>query len=358
MDNNQKIFSENLYYSEFKPIRNKFRKYQSESIIKSCIDYLHHPTENEFTELQKSPWLVLLLLKWVLIDENYTRSSKKELSKQEFCNLLNSIIALSNFTKLPNNEEGFRLFFRMLAYQQFIYQRNFSFNHLARQYLLFGNLDKNSLIRTQFKEVAGVEISSFIELSVATLARVIVQEKYLIPTKWFSSLENSYSYEEVDKFIKCISSSILDIRERLIQNDNGKRNSHEYYEQTPFIEFPLISTQHGFLCVHRMVLFRALENYIYDKLKIWNAEKFMRKFGTIFERYVDNTLNYTGLTYADELTLKKHLNIEKKVVDFMVTDNDSNIFIDAKAVEMARQGKVTQSAKIIKDRVKTSIKKQ
>jgi hypothetical protein len=81
----------------------------------------------------------------------------------------------------------------------------------------------------------------------------------------------------------------------------------------------------------------------------------MDKFGDIFERYVERGLVYSGVPYVTEKTLSKELNGDGKVVDFLINDGDSNIFVDSKAVEMAHQGKVTHLANIVKDRVKTSI---
>lgn len=45
-------FSESSYYSEYKRIRNKFRKYNSLKLIVGCLSYLHSPAEREEAEGQ------------------------------------------------------------------------------------------------------------------------------------------------------------------------------------------------------------------------------------------------------------------------------------------------------------------
>jgi hypothetical protein len=83
----------------------------------------------------------------------------------------------------------------------------------------------------------------------------------------------------------------------------------------------------------------------------------MQKFGRIFEDYISDILKNSGLIFVDENYLINKLPKGSKVVDFVVSDGDSNIFIDAKAVEMAYQGKVAHDARILLDRTKTSVVK-
>ena len=145
------------------------------------------------------------------------------------------------------------------------------------------------------------------------------------------------------------------MRNSLIESESKKRSSHEYYEQTPFLNFPLINLGDNHVCVYPNILFRAIEHFIYDSLRMWDSTRFMAKFGEIFERYVERGLSYTEIPYVAEKTLAQELDGDGNVVDFLVNEGDTNIFIDAKAVEMAHQGKVTHLANIVKDRTKTSI---
>ena len=72
-------FRESTFYSSYKEIRNQFRHYDSLQIIDACISYLYSPTKTKIDQLKKNPWLILLLIKWVLLDEEFASSTKKAL---------------------------------------------------------------------------------------------------------------------------------------------------------------------------------------------------------------------------------------------------------------------------------------
>lgn len=358
MNNQSEIpFSEDRYYSEYKRIRNKFRKYNSISIIGKCIEYLHHPTKDKLEDLQKHPWFVLLLMKWVLLDDKFDIHRKRKIDNKTTLDLIQSVFDLSIVARLPNDFDHHTLFMRGMAYQQFMYQENFSFSNFARQQLLFSELPLNSYIQKSFTDITGLDIKTFLELCLALLTRFITTTERKISPIWFSSLGRGYSVNEVIKCLNAFSLPILPVRKRLRDNDNGKRMSEEFYEQTPFVRFPLIRNRIEYICVHRNILFRCLEHFVYDLLKEVDSQGFMLKYGGIFERYVGKIIDYSGNTYVCEEEIKKCSNVPRKVVDYIIVEETANIFIDAKAVEMTYKGKVSHSAKIIKDKVKVSVLK-
>jgi hypothetical protein len=97
-----------------------------------------------------------------------------------------------------------------------------------------------------------------------------------------------------------------------------------------------------------------MESYIYDTLKTDNPEKFMNSFGKVFERYFHNGLDYSGAIYLKEDEIKRQLPHGVSVVDFVLKADESNIFIDAKGVELPYLGKVSDNPKVIIGKVKTS----
>jgi hypothetical protein len=350
-----KPFSESEYYSGFKRIRNKFRKFNSLSVIVSCFNYLHKPTKEGLDELQKLPWMVLLLVKWILLDDEFSIQNKRAITDKKLYELLQSGHDLGGITRLPSDFEHHILFFRSMAYQQFIYQYDYSISRFSRQMLLFSDLPENSLIHSKFKELVGLDIRRFLEISLVTVARFIVQRNNILPLNWYNNVLEEYSRDEVIAFIKAISMPIMAIREKLRSKDTRRRSAQEYFEQTPLTEIPLIQMDQGFLCVYPNILYRCLEHFVYDKLRLWNSQSFMDKFGPIFESYVEQGIMYTKLPYIKESDIKKCLSSSQKVVDFVVFDNDANVFIDAKAVEMAYQGKVTYLSEVVKNKSKVSV---
>jgi hypothetical protein len=152
-----------------------------------------------------------------------------------------------------------------------------------------------------------------------------------------------------------MSVSVGELENRLKSKGGGLRRSSEYFEQTPFIEFPLIKTEKEFICVYPNILYRSIEHYIYDKLRQWDSNRFMDKFGKIFENYVENSLNYSRSVFVTESDIQNILGRSGNQIDFIVSDGEANVFIDAKGVEMASLGKVSHLSDVVKDKVKNSI---
>jgi hypothetical protein len=82
----------------------------------------------------------------------------------------------------------------------------------------------------------------------------------------------------------------------------------------------------------------------------------MDKFGNIFERYVDKSIQYSSSNYVKEADLKPLIR-EKKCVDFVILEDNGLVFIDAKGVEMSSAVKTTDKIEYIIDRTKGSILK-
>ena len=141
-------FDESKFYEAYKRIRNKFRNYDSKLLIIGCLKYLHQPTQNKIDQLQKQPWLVLLLIKWVLLDDQSFAPRKRPPTSHDLNALLQSVHDLGSTIRLPTQFDHHRLFIRSISFQQFIYQREFSLSHLSRQIALFSKLPDTHLIKT------------------------------------------------------------------------------------------------------------------------------------------------------------------------------------------------------------------
>ncbi len=356
MNDKSKSFNEQTYYSEYKKIRNKFRKYDPLHIITECIIYINKPSKDKIDQLQKQPWLVLLLIKWIIIDDEFHIPGRKKIDKSKLQELLHLMYHLGDSARHPQQYDNTRLFLRNISYQQFIFQQEYSLGHLARQLLLFSHLPENSLIKLKFKDITGIGIKNFLELSIMVLANFIIEEKLTVSEEWFVNVYKTYPKDQVNKFLDSISKPIQSLRKWLKDNDKNRRLSYEFYEQTPFLKFPLIKTGREYICVHPNILSNCFEHFIYDRLRMWDAKKFMYEFGKVFERYVEKAIKYTGLSYQNENQIKQELGKNNgNVIDFIVVDDDANIFIDAKAVEMHSSGKVAHRPEIVNNTTKNSV---
>lgn len=351
------MFSESSYYVAFKKVRNKFRKYRSYELIGRALKYINAPYKDKIESLRRQPWLVLLFIKWVLLDDNYPNARGEVASNSDIHLILQSSYELSSKIRMPSEYEHHILFFRNMAFQQFLYQRDFYYAHLSRQSILFTDLDKNHFISKEFKKKTGIEIQEFLDLSLITLIRFLDSNEAFLPDNWFSNIYSSYPANKVESFLASISKDINEIRKDLISKDNRKRLSSELYELTPFIEYPLIKIPGKYILTHRNILFRRFEYFVYDTMRSIDSAKFMDKFGELFERYVERSIQYSELNYLTEKDIENTLGAAGNQIDFIIQDSSANIFVDAKAVEMNSQGKTTHLSNLVRDKTKNSILK-
>jgi hypothetical protein len=340
------------YERKVKKIKSLISKHDSMDILDVSLRYLYDAGNDKESRLQRHPWLVLLIIKWTFINEN--RNLIKPLTNDSYMTILNAIYDLAELVKMPTDHNNVHQFMRNMAYQQFIYQHDFSILHIGRNSLLFNYLPENHNLKLLFKKKHGLELRDFISLSFTLIAFVHSGKKHTVEVNDFLPLFKYYSKSLVTAFLDSMSINIKDLSHRLSKDDLSKANYSEYYEQSPFIKYPLIKHGLKYTCVDPFILYRCIENFLYDTLKADEPQKFMKSFGKIFEKYLLKGLRYANLDFIEESNLKKHLPPKIKCIDYVIEQKTFNIFIDAKGVEMPYLGKVTDNPKIILDRVKSS----
>lgn len=85
------MFSEARYYAKFKQIRNKFRKYRYYELIGGALEYINSPSTDKIESLKRQPWMVMLFVKWVLLDDHYPNTRGKVASKDDVHSILQSM---------------------------------------------------------------------------------------------------------------------------------------------------------------------------------------------------------------------------------------------------------------------------
>lgn len=343
-------YSQVHYYESFKKIRNKLRAYSVGGLVQRCIEYLHAPIADNLPYAHKQPWVVLLLIKWAIIDENAYQRGRPAPTKDQTHGLLQLTLDLGNKVRMPNQYEHYNLFFRALGYQQFIYQLDSSPVEIGRQFFYFSDLPEGHYLRATFKALTGLETTRFLELSQVLFLRFTQKNERSVSSTFFASLARDYSKSEIDAFLSAFSLTLDEMRKLLLVHETSTKSGNEYprspseyYEQSSFLNFPLVKTGNdGYTCVEHHLMLRCIERYIYNRLRNYDANKFMTSFGPLFERYVELAVAHMRLKYVDESMIAKSVGKRKGVnlVDFVITEEDANIFVDAKAVEMSYQGKV------------------
>jgi hypothetical protein len=355
MVSNISKYHEYTFYNYYKKIRNLFRKFNPDSIFNACISFLHQPVKEKIDQIYKQPWDIFLLLKWVYSDSEFSKTkpnidhiSFDELRKLMY-DIYKNVMPIDQYSHID-------IYFRNKAFQQFPYQRNLELNCILRQKILIESIQNNHPIHKTFRELTGLNIQTFSDLSIFLLGYFIHNKKNTVYYNDFGKLIISYSQKQIQHFLSCISINFDQLRNNFVRYSNPRtRISFEYYEQTPFSQFPLIKFPSVYLCVSHQILFRCLETYVYDLLRANDSSNFMTKFGHVFEKYVEKSLKYSEVKFINETKIKSILGNDCRVVDFIVQDKNSNIFIEAKAVEMSYKGKFSPDPKNIERRTKRSI---
>lgn len=344
------------FLSEFGRLRAGFRSLKSEALIDQIVRYINDGFDiSDLEHMKKAPWVQLLLIKWILIDPDYGKG-KSEPNTSQVNALLNQVWALQGKARLPTDFPNANFFMRAMANQQLDFQINFSYTKFARQRVLFSKLPENHTLKTRFKETTGLSIGTYLELAFALVAFIAGGAHFKLTLSSFSALESQYSADEIEQFLESLSMNKKVLIAWLKEVSPQGRSSVEYYLETPFYSVPLLKSGPNFLCWYPTVLYRSIEDCIYDKLKAIDSQSFMDKFGTIFENYMEEVLENTGAFFLKEEKIKE-LMPGKKCVDFVIAQDEHLIFIDAKGVELSDDARSTHLPELIKRKTKNSILK-
>ncbi len=354
-----------IAHSKFKNIRNRIRKLNGEQLLEQLLRLLHHPDAAKMERIQNYEiWHLLLLVKWTIL---YGNSSEKygikPATDYEIIQLMNRLKDLSAYVREFNSLGDIYLFTRAMAFQQFWFQRKeyISFD-ASRQYLLFGRLDKNHAFQDWFRMATNVSILDFLELSWGLFARVLGDNDWSVNESYFSSVEDKYEEGTVSYFLAAFSQTVLGARNWLQQYDAEVAKSiraieYEYFQPTPFARYPLIRHGEDYFVISPDLLLNCLTELVYDLLKADYGGEFLNRFGRMFEELVGESIRSVTDEFISESDLKRHFKNRpnQRLIDYIVVDDECNIFVEAKAVTMSVRGMVTDQPGTVRSQTKSVI---
>ena len=362
-------FTEEPYYAGYKAIRNKFRTFDGPGLIGRCLEFLHQPYNKPVDYIFRAPSSALLLIKWVLVDDEYFSHGRVVPSIAQARALIHEVFQLSAKIRMPGEHESPAMLLRTMTMSQLLYQRPSTIAQAARQMLYYDGLDETHYIPTQFLNTTGVALDRFLYLAMGLHIAFVTETspRISIGPQWFESVRMDGPESEIGCFLGMLSATLTEVRTRMVERDDqakkekrATRPSSEFFELTPFVRTPLLpATGGGFKVIHPYLLENCLENFVYNTLREGAPSRFMASFGLIFERYVGRAVEYCKLMYRTEDELKVMLAEKRsgKLVDFIVADGDANIFIDAKAAEMNYNGVVTHDPDVLAKLLDSSLLK-
>lgn len=316
------------YFSAYKTIRNKLRRFAPRSVVDCALNVLWMPHKDKIEMLKQAPWQTMLLVKWTLLDQQASDITGEQLSQKEFDVIRQR---LWEFPAMLRRAEGqpVELFMRQLTYQQIEFQRSET-PIFARQPALLGTLDQSHPLRKLFLEKTGLDVLDFLDLSFATYSAIMSGQRY-IPRSWFDPLRNRYG-AAVDAYISTISLNyaglVAFLRE---QADADKRWASEFFEFTPFKRYPLFREGDMLQAWHPAVFSRGIETFVHAVLSEANAQYYMDRYSKIFEDHVIDLIRQTGRSFLDEDTIRMIIGRHESVSEALIPLPGGNLLIEAKA---------------------------
>lgn len=354
MKNYDKI--ETRAYSAFKKVRNKIRLFYPDQILYRSITLLYHPNSNDIKFISTySPWILLIIIKWTIEFGDFLSPEKKDCTERRFNEIVNLVKNYNGECRLPNEYPNIIMFFRTLAFQQFWLLEKYTKNRLARQQLLFGNLEENHRLKVEFKNQMGITLNNFLILSFTILSHFINKDKIFIEEKYFDTISDKFPKGTIETFLEQLSKDPTELKEYLTTVQTNRNFSTEFYEQSPLKKYPLLKYENKYFCYSPDLLSISIENFIYDKLKETNPQQFSAIFGRIFESYIKYAMGKYSIRYYSEAELLIYFMENEKCVDFLIREDTNNILIDSKGIELPKLGMLTYIQNILMNKTKNSI---
>lgn len=303
------------------------------------------------------PWNLLLAIKWALEEADELSHRRRLATVKDLHAVLNVLHDMEASVTMPSAYEHTSLFMRHLAFQQFWLQHGANGAALVRQELLFSSLPQGHYFSREFRRLTGLRSADFIELSFALLAPLLrPPTPRVIRRDYLQSFASSLTPGALDCFLGHLSKSIPELHAWLRTPEFETTSiADQRIVPSPLLNAPLIRIgPEDYMIVFPILLMRALESVVYRTLRNDNRAEFGVRFGPIFERYVGRCLADAGVNYLDEVRLNAQLSGLGKCVDFLVTDDDCTVLIDAKGVEVSARGRVSQRADLVLGAIKQS----
>jgi len=346
-------------HGAFKQVRNKLRKYYPEEVVWACIDCLNGPESGSIEHLRHfPPWLLLLLVKWTLLHGDHISRQLRHLLKRDFVSLANLLHDFAGATRTPSEYDNYFLFLRNTAFQQFWLYRQNAYARLARQGLLFGHLQNDHPFSREFRDEVGLSIEAFVELAWMLISRFVLKRERFVTERWFDPVRKAYPPSSIRRFLDTLSLDFGSLRQYL---EGAQENKHsllyEFFEHSPLKRYPLLRRDDRYYCFSPSLLLLALETFVSDTLRSHDPRWFMNKYGLMFETYVKEAISYSGAQFVSEETLQHQLGKQGKTVDFLLVEDNCNILVDAKGVEMGYLGMFSHNPNVVRDKTKSSVLK-
>jgi hypothetical protein len=342
---------------DFKPIRNKIRKFSYDSLVEHLLTLLRK------FQAESTPqpfWHPLVILKWTLefAGEQYP---SREATFDDVLKMISQLekLEMSHRTFTPSTNGRLSKMFTILAPQQFLYQDRVWVDTFARQYILFARLKKSYSIEEAFATRTGLEVIDVI----AGLQLLWFMAYNHLPNSTFygtftdqnwKAFQDTLGPKKARNFAKLLEISRHSIKGILANDKRVVRNYDlQVFETSIFARRPLLIHNNRIVIPHRGVLGYTVNHFLYDYMKQYD-EAFAPEFGERVEEYLELGLKENSIPYLNEDQLRQRIGKKHKVTDYLV---ENEILIECKAIELRPHINVDPTDEVLSDEFRSSIVK-
>ncbi|HDO1344325.1 TPA: hypothetical protein P2Q91_003510 [Aeromonas veronii] len=345
------------YLHDVERIRGKIKRYKTESVVTHLLNRLHASSAQNNKAYDRA-WISCLMLDWVL--EVEPSINAVDASEHDVYKILNEIWELQSKASNIDGSENVFLTIRSFLIKQLRFQENQNIHvtFLVRLYSMVCAKNTSNFFEAEFKKATGVSLEKFFVFALFLL--VLFKDKkllFLTYTQLIVKLHPFYSIFEIDAMIHALGANLYSAREfiQAKRNNSGPIKASDYHAEPFVIERPLICLDKGISIYHTYVATIGISEFVLRTLKSLEPQTFRDKFTKVFERFVCQTLLEHNIDVVDENEINrlyKKNNKKGKVVDFICCMQGGTVYIDAKGVEPSQHVLVSDSPKIIKDKIK------
>ena len=314
----------------YKAWRNRARKYNLESIVHRALDVLCERETDRMRELEKAPWLTMLMVKWVCQDRHPRPASLPSITPEQFDDLRQRLWELNVPLDMGTGDAmPLELFMRRILRPQLGFQRGFS-KGFVREGALIAEHGENHPLRKLFKQKTGFDVLQFIDLSVA-ICNGIMAGKRVLGDGYLTSLHSTYPQGVVSGFEHSVSRTLPELIEFCRSLPHARQKvASEYFEFPVLTRYPFFRKGDAMVCWHPAMLYRGLESFVHSILSE-EDDRYMERFSRLFEQHVVAQAKNVPAQFLDEHALRQLIAPETQVPDGLLSFPGCNVFIESKA---------------------------
>ncbi len=315
----------------YKAWRNRARRFDPQSIVLTSLEFLNQQPPTKLADLERYPWQVLLMVKWVCQDHEMDRRRAPAITPQGFDDLRQRLWDFPEQlgSRIRDTLPG-TLFFRQLINPQLGFQREFSQGFVREAAILAAQPDTNPL-RRLFEEKTRVNLRDFLDLAFAMYCGVL-EGRHAFGPGWFEPLLNTYPQDVIEAFVQAVSVDYAGLRQFVRGLPNADRHVHsELFEFPVLTRYPILRLNGQLFCWHPMLFFRGMEGFVHSVMGELGTA-YIEPFSRLFERHVINEARtVSGSRFYDEEEIRAWLPQGARVPDGLLSYPGYNVFIESKA---------------------------